>query len=662
MDLTKLSTEDLLALKSGDLAKVSTAGLQALKGVNENVQAGKAAPGWQQGLASVANGPLMGFADEVGGVVGGLVDKLQGKPGTFSEQYTANRDHLRGMQQRQQEENPWTTGLTQAAASGPTMVLAPLRALGMAANAIKTTGVIGNTARAATTGATFGAVGGAGHSTADTAGGVAADAGKGAAFGAAASGVLTPAAAAMGSMGQNAWTRLNDTAAGAYAREKVAQALARDARGNVFTSGQGNPLTQILARHDKLGPEAAIVDSAGKNTTQLLDTLATLPGRTKDAAAQFQRQRTASAGPRLRAAADDALDTGGQRLAPTLEALDDARRTAAAPLYDQLRGVAVTVDDDIANLIVRTRGHHSEAQNLYRLTTGQEINLGAVQKGQSIPFQMLDHLKQSLDDAASAAKQSGNRKMGLAVDEARLALIAKLDDVAPKVDGNSVYKAARDAYAGPSQLMDAAQAGRKAIVQDEMAITDAVRNLTTSEREAFRIGAFEGLRAKLGTQSGQTNILNMWKEPTTREKLKVIFGDERAFREFAAAAGREGVLKRVQSVGNGSQTAARQAGMGDIDAAALAGDAGQAIAAAKTGNVLSAVGAARNVWNRVATPEPVRNRMGEILMQRGPEAQQTLNSLATIIQQINAQNATRADLTGVVGSQIGNRLAVPLSY
>ena len=31
-DLSKLSTEDLLALKSGDLSKVSTEGLMALKG------------------------------------------------------------------------------------------------------------------------------------------------------------------------------------------------------------------------------------------------------------------------------------------------------------------------------------------------------------------------------------------------------------------------------------------------------------------------------------------------------------------------------------------------------------------------------------------------------------------------------------------------------
>ena len=224
----------------------------------------------------------------------------------------------------------------------------------------------------------------------------------------------------------------------------------------------------------------------------------TLPGRTKDAVFNFQRQRTAGAGERLRGAADAALGTNGQRLATTLENLDATRRAAAAPLYDRVSSVAVNVDDDILGLLSRTRGQHGEAQNLYRLATGQELSLSGLQKGQSVPFQVLDHLKQSLDDAGTVARRAGNNKLGLAIDEARVALVSKLDDVSPKENGQSIYRAARNAYAGPSQLMDAAAAGRAAITQDEAAITTAVRGLTTNELEAFRIGAFEGLREKRG--------------------------------------------------------------------------------------------------------------------------------------------------------------------
>jgi len=55
MDLSKLSTEDLMALKSGDLSKVSTEGLMALKaGQAQPSQAGLELSGQPQGAGVVA--------------------------------------------------------------------------------------------------------------------------------------------------------------------------------------------------------------------------------------------------------------------------------------------------------------------------------------------------------------------------------------------------------------------------------------------------------------------------------------------------------------------------------------------------------------------------------------------------------------------------------
>ena len=54
MDLSKLSTEDLLALRSGDLSKVSTDGLMALRGtqpVPEKVET-KAEPATAEKIAA----------------------------------------------------------------------------------------------------------------------------------------------------------------------------------------------------------------------------------------------------------------------------------------------------------------------------------------------------------------------------------------------------------------------------------------------------------------------------------------------------------------------------------------------------------------------------------------------------------------------------------
>ena len=103
------------------------------------------------------------------------------------------------------------------------------------------------------------------------------------------------------------------------------------------------------------------------------------------------------------------------------------------------------------------------------------------------------------------------------------------------------------------------------MTMDDSKIESITAGMGASELEGFRIGAFEALRAKLGKEAGQTEILKMWKEDATREKLKAIFPNERAFREFASRVAAEARMKGLDQVGRGSQTAARQYGAGDLD-------------------------------------------------------------------------------------------------
>lgn len=640
--------------------------------VNRAYQDGRSAEGWKQGLASVANGPLLGFADEIGGAVGAVIDQLKPRtlsdliaPKTFGDRYRENRDALRGMQDQQREDNPWTTGVTQAMASAPTMLLSPANMAARVApsvfgRSILPSGVIGNAGRAAAAGAGYGAVAGAGNSTAETIGGVVEDAGSGALTGAAVGGGSSPIIAGMGAGGRNVMNRLSDTSAAAYAREKIAEAFARDARGKTVVSGRSDPAQQASARLAKLGPEAALVDSGGRNTLQLLDTMATLPGRTQEAAAQFQRQRASTSGTRMRAAADDALGTGGQRLATTLESLDAQRSAAAKPLYDQVRAMSVHADDDLVSMV-------SAAEKLGALTEARKMATAAREQLTVDPanpgvwaMRDLDHIKRGLDALVETNTTAVGKTtaVGRAIDQLRQQYVTKLDDMTTSAQtGQSVYKAARDAYAGPSQLMDAAQAGKKAIAQDEAGIAAAMRGLSSaSEQEAFRIGAFEGLRAKLGTQSGRTNVMNMWQEQTTREKLRPIFGTERAFREFASEVAKEATLKRVQGVNQGSQTARRIAAMGDLDVGALP-QVASAVAGAKAGNPLAVIGPAAAAWNRVATPQSVRDEIGRLLMLRGPQAQQTMGELGGLMAQLNRNNGILSDSLGLTGGLIGGNLA-----
>jgi hypothetical protein len=537
-------------------------------------------------------------------------------------------------------------------------------ALRTAAGATKIVGVVPRAAQAAAVGGVYGGVTGTTASSADTLGGMLADGARGAGTGAVLGGAITPASAVLGAITGNAMQRVSKTSAAEYAKQKIAEAFARDARGTLATSGQVNPLAQAASRFTKLGPEATLADAGGRNTNQLLDTLATLPGRTKDAAYNVLRQRTAGVGDRLRDTAEDALNIQGQRLPTTVQSLITKRERDAGPLYTQLRTVDITPSQPLVDVV-------NAADRLGATKLGREIATA-----RQMPFSLdpgaqgparwnmgdLDHIKQGIDQVLSSSKAIGKdglpTPLGAAYQQLKSNLTRELDDATMNQQtGQSLYANARAAYAGPSAMIDAANAGKLAINRDEASITGVMRGMDANELQAFRIGAFEGLRNKLGTQGGQTNIMNMWKEPSTQEKLKAVFGDERSYRKFAAGVAKEAQLRRLQSVGVGSQTAARQAGMGDLDMAALT-EAGGAIGAAKSGNILAAIGSAKNSWNRVATPQAVRDQMGSLLLTKGAPGAQTLNSLEALVQSINNRNLQLSNNVGTFGGGFGSQVVV----
>jgi hypothetical protein len=640
--------------------------------VNQDIEAGKGKPGWLQGLASVANGPLFGFADEIGGALGGAIDYgkqalrptslsdlVTGrKDQSFSDLYRANRDTLRGMQDAQKAENPWTTHITQAAASLP---IGLVGALGKARTAAEIAPTLGSTLlKGSATGAGYGGLSAAGASTADTPMGLAGDVAAGAALGA----VLSPAtqltAKVVGAVGGNVADRFRTASAENTARQKIAEALARDARGEMFTTAQSGPSGQVAARLPKLGEGATIADAGGANTMQLLDTLATLPGRTKQAVTNVQHQRMATEGGRLRTAAETAMDTGGQRLATTVQSLTTDRATAAAPLYGQLRQINLQPSQDLAEVVAAADAlgavKHARTMATARMQpfTIDPANPGAWNAGQP------DHIKRGLDQLVTKeTKPDGSvSPVGAAVAELRARMIGLMDQAtANPQTGQSLYKQARDAFAGPSALIDAANAGRRVLTKDEVSIASALEGMSTSEREAFRIGAYEALHNKLGTQGGRTELMNAWKNDSTREKLQAMFGqDLRSYREFAAELAKESAKRGIQKVNTGSQTAARMAGVADVDSAAIADLAGAAVGAKV--NPLEALGSVQNAWGRVSTPQTVRDQMGSILLSSGPQAQANLSQMRIIADQINRNNAALMGSTGLLGSGIiGSNLA-----
>lgn len=621
----------------------------------------------ERGVNNALAGPTFGFWDEIAGAVAAPFKAV--KDGvSLSDAYRAGRDRVRGIQDQYKEDFPIGAPVTQLATAAPTIVANPLGKAGGAAltavspragtfmnSATQLSGVVPNVTRAAISGFGTGAVTGAGESTAEDLPGMLTDAGRAAATGAAVSGGAGVVGAGVGGIYRNVAPRISSSTAGTYAQQKVAEAIARDGKGAVFESGLSNPAGQAAARFNKLGSEARLVDAGGQNTRQLLDTVATLPGTTKNAVETAIRARQSGRAGRLMDAADNALGTRGAGFQQTIEALAETRSKQAAPFYAKLEGATAQIDDDVLNLLKKTAGVHSEAQNLYRLQTGEAVSLANLKKGDVVPFSMLDTLKQSLHDAADAAKRQGNKKMALALDDARVRLTGKLDDIAPKdANGQSIYKLARDAYSGPSQLIDAAEAGRTAMKADVFDVAAELKGMGAAEREAFRVGALQALREKTGTQSGQTSLLKMWMEPSTRDRLKQIFGND--YRAFAAEVAREARLKGMEGVGRGSQTANRVFGAGDLDVAPAL-DAASLVSSAASGNAPGVLAAGARAWNRVSTPEAVRDQMGRILLSGGADGRQNLAQMQNIIRDVNRARAQRYEAAGAgIGFGVGGLL------
>jgi len=454
-----------------------------------------------------------------------------------------------------------------------------------------------------------------------------------------------------GALGSNVVQRFSESSAAEAAKLKLAEVLSKSGIGSLFESGGGgNALTQIEAKLAKLGPEATLFDAAGQPTKVLLDTLATLPGQAKTYVEQLIRNRQATRPQRIMTAADESLKTGGAGYKTTLDALVKQKQTESAPFYKQIENMSVRVDDNLHKLIQRAPDAWKAAEDLAIREGKVPIDLSKINAGDDLSFEALDTLKKALFTIAEKEKVNFlPTAESRATNELRKQLTRKLDDLSPKdKDGKSIYKMAREAFGGPAELETAVIAGRTAMKNDQIGVSELMKDMSASELEAFRIGALQALRDKVGTKAGQTSLLDFWRETKTSGPLKEIFGND--YRKFTAALFREESLKKIESVGRGSQTAQRLLSAGELDAQD-AMQAGQAVASASQGNVGPLTSTVLNFGKKISTPEQTRNEMAKLLLEKGPFAMRTLRDLPETVRKFNEAQAKQAALANVLAQQ-----------
>jgi len=608
-----------------------------------------------RGAVSAANSAMLNWGDELYGGLGALGAAVTGED--ISQAYQENRDLIRGIDTSFREEYPNTALGTQIAASLPATVYnpLPLKTSNLALTGLQKTGqLLANTGRAAATAATYGGISGAGRSEADTVDKVLNDAQNAALTSGIISGASYPVALGIGGVGRNIYQRtpLGRGSASSFADQKVAEALARSAEGKTFKASPeaaqaliNNAGNRAATRLGKLPQGTPLAVAGGESTLDLLDIAAISAGATKQAVKDKQHLLAGKESERVVSSAAKALGTGRPDYNETIEGFIQSAKAKSAPYYAQLNGYQYPIDDELRTIIKRASPFFARSNlaatvdDLGGATLTDALNPST----KSISFDQLKLLRQSLQSSEDNYMTSlTNKDKDLAVRVSRLKneLTRKLDELSPKTpQGESVHALASGAYAGESKLRNAVEDGRLIFREDAMNIRDSLKNMTQSEKDAFRLGVYQAIVDKAGRQSGRTELMNIYKDPAIADRLKAVFGND--YRKFVSKLAAEFELKKFQRVAGGSQTAGRQQGLNDLELSPLR-DASEGVGALASGSVRGSVSPLTRLWQGVSVPESVRTDMAKTLLLEGAPAQAKLQSLNELVKYINQQKQINA--------------------
>lgn len=351
---------------------------------------------------------------------------------------------------------------------------------------------------------------------------------------------------------------------GDYARQadvKLLQALQRD----------GFSPQQVAERIRKIKesgykPET-IVEFGGENTRALADVVAGYPGASQVARSLAEERGAGQAG-RVMTDFREAFRVNTDAL-DLAEDIIRQRDRASKPLYQQAyQEGGVISDDRIMGFmkIPQFKDAYARARRIAALD-GVELPPDPTKMGDVGGFDLmtLDYIKRGLDDVLFTGKQpgSGIGKTELAkLKERRNEFVGIVDEAGP-----ASYKQARQAFAGPTEVLDAIEQGKKFATLDARALKRQYDSLTPAEKEGFKVGVYDSIRTNINKGAdGSDALRRVWGSPEKRDQLQVFLGPE-TFRDLTNQLAREKVIRQtdVRMMG-GSPTQRRQLAQREFEA------------------------------------------------------------------------------------------------
>jgi hypothetical protein len=316
----------------------------------------------------------------------------------------------------------------------------------------------------------------------------------------------------------------------------------------------------------------------GPNTRAYLDAVSLIPSPAKQTAKKFLEQRDKGLSARLTSDLQEAFGTTASFF-DEFNALKAARTDLGKKMYENAFKKQVPVNRELTDLLGRPSVQQAYARgvNIAQEKGIKVPNVVVNAQGQlvtadnklvpAVDTEFLHFVKMGLDDLVYTGKSPssgiGNTQLN-SIKDTRAQFLNYIDK------NNPSYKSARNYWADDTATMDAMQSGRTFLKSNPDQLKADIKKMSTSEKEAFRLGAMSDLIERVGGQSTDTVVpmtanvaRNILKDPKRVALIKATFPDnelgQNKFNQFIKNFQTEMEMKATSGqVLAGSQTAARQ--------------------------------------------------------------------------------------------------------
>lgn len=406
--------------------------------------------------------------------------------------------------------------------------------------------------------------------------------------------------------------------------DKLTATPKREAERLVSDAVRNDLLTPDDVLRLKANPNLVVAD-LGENVAGLARGAAAKPGPFRTAATKFLRGRQEGQMGRL---VESLGIKGPQEFKDGFDDWAASRIKSAGPKYDEAYAASFDASSPQMQALLKKPAMQAALEEAERKIANETgVKGGNVQR--------LDFAKRSLDDMRGTALRAGKD------DEARIILNIKRELTSEMDRQVPAYREARSIFAGEAAVREAADSGAnlfsRSASHDEA--RRAVADMTPSEFEAFRRGAFRGLVDLLeNTPENRNAAQKLIESSAVRDKVRLMFQNQDDFVKFVKSAVDESRMSYTKNfVTGGSPTARIQEESRAIT------EAGQIITDAATGNHMGLFGRFLRTMGFGEPSQETLNELGKLLFTN--PSPQMLNSIG---------RASRTPLPGPItpGTQV----------